>query len=203
MNTNFTDFIQTVPEEKGNRKTISLYKLIYQNCPETIKTINKRINGKSLINKIKKNKNWYIIIINYLTVNDILRTEKTEIGTFHNVTEKYIKYFNVPKSTVFAQVNFLQHLNLYKDTAEEFLVAVKLKTKEGEEYFKTPKKDESIKVPKKLKKILHISAYALLCWSLLQYGIMIPKYGYLNMLPMIINSILFSISVVLLIQDKE
>lgn len=203
MNTNFTDFIETIPEEKGVRKTISLYKLIQQNCPETIKTINKRINGKSLINRIKKNKNWYIIIINYLTMNDILRTEKTDIGTFHNVTEKYIKYFKVPKSTVFGLVNFPQHLNLYKDSAEEFLISVKLKTKEGEEYFKDNKKNEDIKVSKKFKKYLHIFAYALLMWSLLQYGIMIAKYGYIEMIPMIINSILFSISVVLLTKDKE
>lgn len=203
MNTNLTDFINNIPEEKGNRKTISLYKLIKTSCPETIKTINKRINGKSLITMLKKSKNWYIIIINYLTVNDILRTEKTDIGTFHNVTEKYMKYFNVPKSTVFSQINFPQHLNLYKDTAEDFLSAVKLKTKDGKEIFETEKKDQYITVSKRLKIGLRYLAYGLLVWSLLQFGILVANYGYKQMLPMLLNSILFSISVVLLIKDKE
>lgn len=198
-----TEFVNEIPEEKGNRKTISLYKLIKTNCPQTIRSINKRLNGKSIINKLKHNKNWYIVIINYLTKNEILRTEKTDIGTFHNVTEDYIEYFNVPKSTVFSQNNFPTHLMLYKDSVETFLKETGLKNKEGKEYFEEEKKEDEIKINKKIQKYLKILAFSLLSWSLLQFGIMTAKYGYNNMIPIIINSILFAISLILIINDKD
>ena len=40
-------------------------------------------------------------------------------------------------------------------------------------------------------------------WSILQFGIMISKYGYQEILPMILNSILFAISLLLIVKDKK
>lgn len=196
-----TNFVNEIPVKKEKRGTITLYNLIKKNCPDTISAINIKLNGHK---KYLKHKNdWYIICINYLTKNGIFQTEKTDVGTFHNVTENYLDYFKIPKSTVFSETNFPQHLILFKDTSQEFLKKTNLIDKEGNEYFAEKKEDKDFKISQKKEKIIKIAANFLMIWSILQFGIMISKYGYQEILPMILNSILFAISLLLIVKDKK
>lgn len=198
---NFNKYIETLPDKLDSKKVISLYQLIKKYCPVTISKINNKIYGKSYFSFRKKEPKWYTVIINYLIKEGILEEEKNNIGSFQNVSEDFQKYFLVPKSTVFSLDNKYKHLLLYKQTGKKFLTESDILDENGNERVKKiqEKKDEHFfNLSKKQKKIAMIFSGSILFYTLLQFIIMISKFGFSNMLPFFTNGILFTIAILVI-----
>ena len=195
MGKNIGEYINEIPQKLDSSKNISLYNLIKINCPCTIKTINQKLYGKQ--NKIDSESKWYTSVINYLVKKEILTTERSELGTFHNVKDSYQKYFIVPKSTLFSLENKKRHLLLYKQTAAEFLKAAELLNIEGKEYLAPAKNKKVFDFSEKTIRILKKLSLVMIIWAFIQFILLISKYGLINMIPMLLNSLLLAIGLVL------
>ena len=200
MEKNIKEFVEHLPEKKDSNKIISLYTLIKKECPNTIKHLNKKIYGTTSVFKKEDKEKWYTSFINYLTKKEVLETERSEEGTYHNVTDEYTKYFLVPKSTIYSLDNKKQHLTLYKQQSKEFLEKVGILDKEGNEFIKSESK-KIFKFSDKHKKWIKIISIIVLSWTVLQHILMISKYGLDNMISITLNFILFVISLLLIIQE--
>lgn len=194
---NIAKYINDLPEKLDQKKSISLFKAIKLYCPNTIKLLNKKIENKNIISHRK----WYTAVINYLVKKEILTTEKTDLGTFHNVEESYIKYFIIPKSPVYSLNNADNHLILYKQTIKEFLIEAGLLNQEGKEIIEKPQKD-NFEIKQKEKKVIKIISIILLIYTILQFIILITKYGFKQYIPLLMNTILLIIAILGLIKEK-
>lgn len=199
MENTIKEYIDDLPEKLNSNKTISLYELIKKSCPGTIRILNTKIYGQNAAFIPFKEEKWYTSIINYLVKKQILETEKTDIGTFHNVSENYTKYFLVPKSTVYSLNNKKKHLMLYAQTSHEFLKATGLYTKENKEFLYNIKKENNF-FDEKTKKIIKIITIFVCAYTILQYLILFSKYGFQNMIPITLNSLIFTITMLILVK---
>lgn len=199
MDNNIIDFLKDIPDKYDANKTISLYNLIKQNCPLTVKNLNIKIYGQHLyLFKSNNEPKWYTQILNYLVQTGILSTEKNKDSVYHNVNEKYVKYFLIPKSTCFSLSNCDKHLLLYKEASQEFLIKAGLLDKKGQEFFTETKTESKNILSEKNKKYLNYLFVFLLFWSIIQFIILISKFGINNMIPIFLNCILFTVSIILI-----
>lgn len=198
-NKNINDFLGAMPDKLDINKTISLYELVKENCPNTIKRINEKLYGKKtpLLLAMKEPK-WYTSILNYLITKDILITEKTENGTTYNVTEEWTRYFVHPTSTVYFLQNRTKHLVLYEETAKDFLKAAGLVGKDGKET-KEEKKEEFKNVfSKKTLKLIRTAGLLMLAFTLIKLILLASRLGIQTMAEISATMLTFTIGCLLL-----
>lgn len=180
-----------------SNKQISLYDLLRKKCPNTIKNLEEKINGKHFIPKSDKENKWYTAVINYLTMENFLETEKDENGTYHNVSENYKKYFIHSTSSLYAPKNCKNHLMLYKQTANEFLIKSGILNKDGTEFIKGKQPKNKLTFINKYSKLIKFIFSVILFISIVNYVLMVSKYGITVMTPFLCNTCLFSISILI------
>lgn len=183
--------------QKQNNKTISLYQAIKKYCPNTIKKIKIKIHGKTIFTNETSTNNWYLVILNYLTKKEIINFDKRDNGTFHEANHEYTKYFNKTQSSLYNYDNLKNHFELKQETIIEFLIKAELLTKDKKEIFSNNVTKEKNSKYQKLNKVISI---VLFTWSILQFVLLIPKYGYINIIPFFLNSIVFTISIILFLK---
>ena len=89
------------------------------------------------------------------------------------------------------------HFELKQETIIEFLIKAELLTKDKKEIFSNNVTKEKNSKYQKLNKVISI---VLFTWSILQFVLLIPKYGYINIIPFFLNSIVFTISIILFLK---
>lgn len=194
----FEKFVNDYKETLDANKQISLYNLLLKKCPNSIKKLNKKIYGPKYIPFLDKEKKWYTVFINYLTINNILEVDRRENGTYHNVTDDYKDYFIHSVSTVFAPKNHENHLILYSQTADDFLSKSGILNSDGSEFVKGPEnKNKKNSFFAKYSKQINIASSILMFITVANYIFMISNYGLHLMTPFLSNTCLFTLSVIL------
>lgn len=193
---NMESFLNEFNETLDSNKQISLYKLLKKNCPNTIRSLEKKINGKKSILLLDKENKWYTAVINYLTKEEILEADRQDNGTtLHNVSEDFKKYFVHPVSTVYAPKNCKNHLILYSQIASDFLIKSGIVNSDGNEFVQEKKKNKKNTFISKNAKIIKIIFSVIMFVTIVNYILMISKYGINLMTPFLCNTCLFALSI--------
>lgn len=193
------EFVNKIEETLDSSKSISLYQLLIDKCPYTIQKINKKITGKNNYKTLYKERKWYTSIINYFVDEGILETERENNSTYHNVSDEYKKYFIIPKSSLFVLSNSNDHLKLYKQSADDFLIKVGLLTKDNKEFFQPKNKENKIdKFFNKNEKIIKKITYLGLIFTLLSLFLMLPKFDLFEITPLICCFLLLIIEILII-----
>lgn len=192
------DYLNEFEETLDSNRQISLYKMLKKKCPLTIRSLEKKINGKHNILFLDRENKWYTAVINYLVKNDILEAERQENGTtLHNVSEEYKKYFVHPVSTVYAPKNCSNHLILYSQIAGDFLVKSGLVSADGSEFVQDKKKPKKNTFVSKHSKLIKIIFSIIMFVTIVNYILMVSKYGINQMTPFLCNTCLFALSILI------
>lgn len=192
------DYLNEFEETLDSNRQISLYKMLKKKCPLTIRSLEKKINGKHNILFLDRENKWYTAVINYLVKNDILEAERQENGTtLHNVSEEYKKYFVHPVSTVYAPKNCTNHLILYSQIAGDFLVKSGLVNADGNEFVQDKKKPKKNTFVSKHSKLIKIIFSIIMFVTIVNYILMVSKYGINQMTPFLCNTCLFALSILI------
>lgn len=192
------DYLNEFEETLDSNRQISLYRMLKKKCPLTIRSLEKKINGKHNILFLDRENKWYTAVINYLVKNDILEAERQENGTtLHNVSEEYKKYFVHPVSTVYAPKNCSNHLILYSQIAGDFLVKSGLVNADGNEFVQDKKKPKKNTFVSKHSKLIKIIFSIIMFVTIVNYILMVSKYGINQMTPFLCNTCLFTLSILI------
>jgi len=186
---------ETKPIREIN-KTIYLYTALKKYCPKTIKKIKNKINGKNIFIKETEGNNWYLVILNYLTKKGIIEYDKRDNGVYHQATYDYTKYFEKTQSSLYNIKTLKTHFELKKNTIQDFFEKAGLLDKNYKEFVLDNKKEKT-KLDAKTKKTLKILSIFLISWSLIQFIMQTTKFGYYNMLPIFLNTILFTLGFII------
>ena len=205
QNNDFKEYIDSIPVILNTKKKISLYKAMKTCCPYTVKVLNKRVLGenKKIIPSREDRNKWYVAFLNFLQKKEILEKEvQNENTTIHNVNQEWQKYFVVKSSTTFSQQNIKEHLFLYEENYKEFFTKIQLLDKNGKEILNTKEKNNAKTISEKLsdkhKKIINAAGFSLLAWTIIDYILLISKYGLNNLIEIIVNCFLFTLAIIII-----
>lgn len=197
-------FIKEIPVKLDAKDQVSLYNIIKKKCPDTIRILNEKYEGKKkLFIKRENRTKWYTSIINYLTKSGILEMNSEDSGTIHIVTDDYTKYFTYATSKIYSKENFSQHLMLYRQTAIEFLQKAGILDSSGNEIMqeKPLKKGKGIfsKYEKQIKWIMNVVLFL----SIVNFILMVSKYGIKQITPFLSNTCLFTLSCIIICGNEK
>lgn len=201
---NIAGFIKEIPVKLDAKNQVSLYNILKKKCPDTIRILNEKYEGKKKLFISKENRNkWYTYIINYLTKSDILEMETDDNGTIHIVTEDYTKYFTYATSKIYSKENFNQHLMLYNQTAVEFLEKAGILDSSGNEIMQDKSKKKGKGFFSKYSKQINWLMNAIFFLTIVHFVIMAAKYGIKQMTPFLSNTCLFTISCIIICTNEK
>ena len=129
--------------------------------------------------------------------------DSEDSGTIHIVTDDYTKYFTYATSKIYSKENFSQHLMLYRQTAIEFLQKAGILDSSGNEIMqeKTLKKGKGIfsKYEKQIKWIMNVVLFL----SIVNFILMVSKYGIKQITPFLSNTCLFTLSCIIICSNEK
>ena len=185
------------------RKAVSLFKLMKKKCPDTIRILTEKLNGKKFIYIPDKKNKWYTWLLNYLVKLNVLSLETREDGSIHRVNEDYIKYFTTETSTIYSEKNCQEHIKLWSENALEFLEKARITDSNGCEIMQIKKKKKNnsffSKYEKQIKWIMNIILFA----TTANFVFMISKYGLKEITPFLSNTCLFTMSCIVLSTNEK
>lgn len=200
--TNIGLYFETLPKKLDSTKNISLYSLMKKYCPQTVRKISARIYGTK--RPIDVDNKWYAALLNYLVKKEILEPNVENNRTFHEVIDDdYKMFFTHPTSTAYTTANCKNHLILYKDTSKAFLIKAGIIDKDGNEILGEKKKDNDKNFLKKYSKQIRWISWILFVFTLINFVLMISKYGLIMITPFLTNTCLFSLSLIFITDNKN
>ena len=197
-------FVKDIEGPLDARKAISLFKLMKKKCPDTIRRITEKLNGKKFFYIPDKKNKWYTWLLNYLVKQNILSLETRDDGSIHRVDDAYIKYFTTETSTIYSEKNCQEHIKLWSENALEFLEKAGIIDSNGNEIMKLKKKKNGntffSKYEKQIKWIMNIILFG----TVVNFVLMVSKYGLKDITPFLSNTCLFTMAcIVLSTNDKK
>lgn len=204
---NISNFINEIPVKLDANEQISLYNLLKKKCPQTIKLVTDRIEGKkkNLFSKTKnENKDrWYTYVVNYLTKSNVLCLDKDNNNSKHLVEDEWEKYFVYPASNIYSLENLSNHLILYRQTAIEFLKKTGILDENGNEIISEKPKKGSKNIFSKYAKQIKIVMNIIFFLTIINFILMISKYGLKDITPFLSNTCLFTFAAIMLSTGSE